>query len=288
MKEVSMRCLIIFIMSFGTAAFAAPGPTDITITQLTPTGSPGLGATLVYDYTITNNGPNDALDVNFQETGGNGAANIIKIVNSVTSVGPVCVRRIVSQTVSCNLGSILAGSSATVTITSTPLAPGVVFRTATASSISPISPETNDLNNLVSSSVNIVSSTPADLQLNGSASTGSPLRGAPITYTYQLKVAGQFGMNSITFTAQLPPGFTYNGAFSSANGGSQFLAFCTESGDLVTCNTGPLLSSDTGIIKIVANAPVTPGNYTIHAIATTTVPDPLPANNIANVIIQVK
>ena len=56
------------------------------------------------------------------------------------------------RTVICSLGSLLAGTSATVTTTATPLAPGAVLRHGSAFSGSAVSFDPNIANNTASSS----------------------------------------------------------------------------------------------------------------------------------------
>jgi uncharacterized repeat protein (TIGR01451 family) len=52
-----------------------------------------------------------------------------------------------------------------------------------------------------------------DIQISGSASTGSPAVGSTFTYTYQIKNAGPWGTwGGLTFTDTLPASLTFVGS----------------------------------------------------------------------------
>src|SRR5437868_1627333 len=55
-------------------------------------------------------------------------------------------------------------------------------------------------------------STGADLQVSGSASTGSPIAGQPFNYIFQVRNSGPEDAGGATFTDQLPAGTTFVGA----------------------------------------------------------------------------
>ena len=56
----------------------------------------------------------------------------------------------------------------------------------------------------------MVASLPTDIQITGSASTGSPSVGSNFTYTYQIKNAGPWGtFGGITFVDRLPASLSY-------------------------------------------------------------------------------
>jgi uncharacterized repeat protein (TIGR01451 family) len=56
----------------------------------------------------------------------------------------------------------------------------------------------------------MVAPLPTDIQMTGSASTGSPSAGSTFTYTYQIKNAGPWGtFGGITFVDRLPASLTY-------------------------------------------------------------------------------
>src|SRR2546423_12417783 len=55
----------------------------------------------------------------------------------------------------------------------------------------------------------LAAGTGADMQVSGSASTGSPLVGTNLNYTFQGKASGPDTANGIVFTDVLPAGLTH-------------------------------------------------------------------------------
>lgn len=127
------------------------------------------------------------------------------------------------------------------------------------------------------------STTGADLQVSGSASTGSPAAGAAFSYTFQVKNSGPQAATAATFTDALPLGTTYNSAI--VNGAS---APCGVSNAIIACDLGSLASGTQATVVISVTAPTTAGNYSNTGSTTSGVADPQPANNSVSVTVQVK
>ena len=92
------------------------------------TGTPNpvtLGGTLTYQLTVTNNGPDPATRVSLQDTPPSAAS----LVSSTASQGS-CTG---SGPVSCALGTLASGASATLTIALRPTQPGTAGNTASVS-----------------------------------------------------------------------------------------------------------------------------------------------------------
>lgn len=121
----------------------------------------------------------------------------------------------------------------------------------------------------------------SDIQISGSASTGSPNAGASFAYTFQVKNSGPDAA-AVTFTDTLPAGVSYNSA--TANGASS----CGLVGTTATCDLGTVASGGQVIIVINAYAPPTVGTYANTGAATPSTPDPNTANNSVTVSVQVK
>jgi hypothetical protein len=123
-------------------------------------------------------------------------------------------------------------------------------------------------------------STGADLQLSGSASTGSPVAGQPFSYAFQIKNSGPQDAFGTVFRAELPAGTVVTASGGSAGG---IPAQCTTSagvaGPIVSCQLGWIGSSGQGAVQIDANAPATAGTYTATATVSSDVSDPQPSNN---------
>jgi uncharacterized repeat protein (TIGR01451 family) len=84
------------------------GPTDVQIVKTATPDPVAVGDDLTYTLTVTNNGPNDAVDVVVTDTLQAG----VTWVSTVPSQGSCSV----PSGVTCELGSIANGNSATVTI----------------------------------------------------------------------------------------------------------------------------------------------------------------------------
>jgi uncharacterized repeat protein (TIGR01451 family) len=146
--------------------FDVLNPADISITV---TGSPDpviLGGDVTWSLTITNNGPADAIDVGllqYQLLAGSGSAS------SSQGICSLFINSGTGATIECDLGTLAAGASATVTI----VEPSGFFwlslptnwtRTFTAGSGRPFSnrrtPDPNMGNNSATATVTLIETTP--------------------------------------------------------------------------------------------------------------------------------
>lgn len=128
----------------------------------------------------------------------------------------------------------------------------------------------------------------SDIQISGSASTGSPNPGSAYTYTFQIKNSGPNDASSAVFTDTLPGGIVYNNA--TVNGAT---SACTSVNDgtgiiTVSCELGTITKGSQSIVIVSLNAPTIAGTFSNTGIAVSSVNDPLPANNAVTVSIQVK
>jgi len=123
--------------------------------------------------------------------------------------------------------------------------------------------------------------TGADLQVSGSASTGSPVTGQPFSYTFQIKNSGPQNAAGATFTDQLPAGMTLVNSptwcSSADNGGAT----------LVTCDLGTLFKSGQTNVTMNVKAPDTAGTYSNTGTASSSLADPQPSNSSSTVSVKV-
>jgi conserved repeat domain len=85
----------------------------------------------------------------------------------------------------------------------------------------------------------------SDLQISGSASTGSPNAGAAFSYTFQIKNSGPDAASDVTFTDTLPAGTGFN--YATANG----IVFpCAEASMIVTCNLGAISKGSQSVVVV--------------------------------------
>jgi len=129
--------------------------------------------------------------------------------------------------------------------------------------------------------------TGADLQTSGSASTGSPIAGAAFSYTFQVKNSGPQDAGGASFSDQLPAGMVFDGA-SVTGARNSCTGVDSGSGPLVTCDLGTLLSKGQATISVAVHAPQTGGTYSNTGTASSNVADPQPANNSSTVSVKVQ
>ena len=131
--------------------------------------------------------------------------------------------------------------------------------------------------------------TGADLQTSGSASTGSPVAGAPFVYNFQVKNAGPQDAYPSSFSDQLPAGTVLDSAQASSNGVvSQCSAAEGAGAKVVTCDLGDVLKGGQATVQINVHAPTTAGTYSDTGTASSPLTDPQPSNNSATVTVKVQ
>jgi uncharacterized repeat protein (TIGR01451 family) len=117
----------------------------------TITGSPGeesIGENLAYTILVTNNGPDDALEVLLEDT----LPDSVTFVSADPSQG-FCTDEVVDGTVVCDLETIPNGAGATVELVVTPTEPIDITNTATVSSSVT---DTDNLNNTISEETRVI------------------------------------------------------------------------------------------------------------------------------------
>jgi uncharacterized repeat protein (TIGR01451 family) len=130
--------------------------------------------------------------------------------------------------------------------------------------------------------------TGADLQISGSASTGSPVAGTPFVYTFLVKNSGPSAASATTFTDQLPAGTVVTHATAVYGGVAHQ---CTSDGaaaPTLSCDVGFVLSGGQASVQLNVNAPTTPGTYATTGTVSSAVADPRPSDNAATVSVKVK
>lgn len=135
----------------------------------------------------------------------------------------------------------------------------------------------------VSASAVQAAGTGADLQISGSASSGSPNPGGALAYTFQVKNSGPDAANGIVFSDPIPAGMTYTGSAIAGYPGA-----CSFAGGVVTCNVFTLAKGSQLNVEVDVAAPLTSGSYPNTATVSSATTDPQPGNNSSTVTVQVK
>lgn len=238
--------------------------TDLAVTQ-TDSADPVLaGDPLSYTVTVVNNGPDDAPAVQLSDTLPSGLS-----VASVTPSQGTCTR--VSTSLSCPLGALANGASATVTIAGTPTVAGTFTSTASATAGGgAVDPAT--ANNRAAQATTVTAPR-ADLAVANVDSADPVVAGVPYSYTVTVANAGPDDAPGVTLTDSLPSGMAY-GTPAASQG------TCTRSATTLTCLLGRLADGATATVDIQVT-PAFAGTVTSTAAATVTGGgmDPASANN---------
>jgi uncharacterized repeat protein (TIGR01451 family) len=224
---------------------------------------------LTYTATVTNSGSDSASGVSLSDSLPTG----VDFVSAAASQG-FCNGTAV---ISCSLGDLASGTSATVQITVTPTVSGTLNNTVNVASNEL---DVNPVNNSANSSVSVL--TPAittDVAVAMTASHGTARRYENVTYTVNISNIGPNNASNVTLTDTVPSGFRLVSA-SSAQGN----CYGTST---VTCLFNTLASGASATATIVMQARAR-GTYTNVAEVTTTTRDSNSANNRASVTTIVK
>ncbi len=116
---------------FGIAVLGsvASGAADVSVTMTGPASSVLQNLHFTYTITVRNNGPSSAANVAVTDPFPSG----ITVVSAVSSVG-ACQA---SATVTCTLGTMTSGQTATITVVATSSLAGTVFNAANATTTTP-------------------------------------------------------------------------------------------------------------------------------------------------------
>ena len=239
--------------------------------SITKTDSPDpvtVGGTLTYNISVTNSGPNSASNVVVTDT----IPGSTTFVSASSSQGSCSG----TSTVTCNLGTLTNGASATVTIVVIPTTTGSISNQASVTS-STTDPNTSDNTTpWVNTTVNPPPSNVADLSINKTDSTDPVSAGGILTYSITVTNIGPNTATNVTVTDNLPGGVTNINA--SGSGWT-----CIMSGYLVTCTRATLAVGIAPDIFITVNAPTSGCSLNNTASVTADQTDPNSANNTVTI-----
>jgi uncharacterized repeat protein (TIGR01451 family) len=244
---------------------------DLSITKSDSPDPVAIGQLLTYTITVRNNGPSSATAVSVTDP----LPAAVSYVSATPSQGS-CFQS-VPGTVTCNLGNVSSGATATIQVRVTPQVAGTITNTA---SVQGTETDLNTANNSASAATTV---TPrADLAVTTTASPNPAIAGSTLTYTVTVRNNGPSAATGVTMTDTLPSSnITYQSASSSQGS-------CSQSGGTVTCNIGTLGSGSTATVTINVTPVKQGGSITNSASARANEPDPNSANNSASVSTQVK
>jgi len=224
------------------------------------------GNTITYTIVVTNGGPDAATGVTLTDPLPAGTA--------FASASAGCLES--SGTVTCSVGNLANGGSATITILVTATAPGSITNTVTVSS------DTQDPVSLNDSASAITTVNPvADVSITNSGAPDPVSRGGIVTYTIVVTNGGPSPAHNVTLTDPIDAG-TYQSV-----SGAGCAAVKAKGGTTVTCAIGTLASGASEPVTIVVAAPKKQGLINNTATVIATEADSNTANNAATASVTV-
>ncbi len=256
------------------------GATDMAIAMTGP-ATINSGGNASYTITASNLGPSFAPQVTVIDNIPAGAT----FFSATTSQGACALS---GSQFSCNLGSMIVGSSATVTVVLNVTASITNNATINANDANgnPVS-DPNPANNAANFSTTVgPPPTSTDLQVSGSPQNGGPTAGPAVTdtITWQIKNAQNTVANQVVFTTTLPAGLTFN-SVSTSIGSCQGLP--AGGSGTITCNASSISGGQTMIVTVNFGVPAA-GSFTSNGKVSFNGTDTNNANNSANVTINAK
>ncbi len=214
---------------FDGADTDCPAVADVAIEKVADNTTVAIGSDITYTLTITNIGP-DAADVTLDDT----LPTNVTFVSATPSQG-TCDPPL-AGVVSCDLGTVNAGGSATVIIVVTTSALGQVTNSVTLTG-SGIDPDPGNNSDQATTDV-----TPSvDLSVDKTDNPDPVDINSTLTYTVTVtNNSSSIDGTNVTLTDTLPTGVT----FVSASAG------CNEASGIVTCDLGTVSAGATSTITI--------------------------------------
>ncbi|MGI8904928.1 MAG: DUF11 domain-containing protein [Candidatus Sumerlaeaceae bacterium] len=226
-----------------TAGGQGPG-SDLQITKTDLQDPVAVGSILTYQIDVVNNGPADAQDVVFTDKLPSGA----DFISVSSSASDSCTE--LDGIVSCNIGTLVNGTSATVLVSVRPNFGGLIANSASARSSTNQSAQLS--NNTVTEFTTVTglplclcceAQEPVDLEVIKTDSPDPAIVGQPLTYTITATNVGTTSATGVLVTDTLPGSVTFVSATST--GGT-----CSRNGQKVTCTLGTLQPGENDIITI--------------------------------------
>ncbi len=207
---------------------------DLVLSQSISPNPPVPRATVTIRDSVTNHGPSDARNVVVTLSVPAGA--------SLSGASGSCSGG--GSKLTCGVGSLSAGSSASVqlTITLTGLSAGSQLRTA--ASVKSATRDPNNGNNSASASYPVAAAT-ADLSISASTSPSAAVRGAQVELFVAVNNSGPSDSEGVVVTDTLPVGLRFLSASSTAGG-------CSAIGNTIICELGTIPAGSGASITILA------------------------------------
>ena len=230
---------------------------DLVIIKVDDADPVDRGDTVTYTISVTNNGPDDANNVTVTDTFSGAAVTI----TGVTSSQGGCT------TFPCNLGTIANGASATITVTVTADAGGIITNDVSVTS----DEGDSDTGNNTDTETTVVVPY-SDLAITKVDSADPVNVGDNFDYTIVVTNNGISDATTVMVTDTIPAGLTYVSDDAGAG---------PPAGNVLTWDVGPLVTGASAQMVVTVTA-TTPGTVTNSAVVVGDPGDPDTSNNTAD------
>jgi uncharacterized repeat protein (TIGR01451 family) len=258
------------ILAFPGAAPAQVSGADISVTKSDSPDPVAVGADLTYTITVRNDGPLDAPGVVVTDA-------LILTVDFVSATPSQGSCSEVALVVTCNLGTVANGATATVTLVVKPEAQGSLLNGVSAVP-TPSSLDQEPQDNVAVESTTVTGSgggPGADLVVSKADAPDPIAPGGTLNYTVTVQNLGSEAASGVQVVDVLPlTGATYGSVSSSQGTCGNPVAL------LLTCDIGGLANGASATVQI-AIQPTQDGTLVNTATALATTFDPAPGNNVA-------
>jgi len=248
-------------------------PADLAVTKSGP-ASAIMKTVISYTITVTNNGPNPAINASLTDPIPSGTT----FASVVSPAGWSCTTPLVfgSGKITCTNASAPLGSSIfTLNINGPPVA-ATVMNTATVTSVS-VDP--TPVNNRQTVTTDVIAL--ADVSITKTAAPSPPYTtGGPVTYSIVLVNHGPAHASGVVVTDILPPGTTLESTATPTQGSCSGVT-------TVTCTIGEMYVGDLESVAVRVMLPSTAGPVSNTATVATSSTDTNPANNSSTSTITV-
>ena len=259
----------------GRVSFVASA--DLAITKLDTPDPVVAGTNLTYTIRVTNAGPSAATNVVVTDVLP-AQVKVLSATPSVGSCGGTTGAGDPAQPLTCNLGTLVSGASAAITVVvkvDSEVPQG--FTLVNNATVSSDASDVNNANNKATATtlVNAV----ADLLAVKTSDKAAYKPSTLVTYTITVTNQGPSKALAVQVTDNLPT--DRQALYQSDTGG------CTKSGLTLTCQLGDMAVGTTRSFNVYVVVKGSRGDVTNTATAVSTTTDLAPANNISTRIVRI-
>jgi uncharacterized repeat protein (TIGR01451 family) len=251
----------------GTVPVNVSVAADVAVSKTVTPSVLVAGQPVTYTIDVTNNGPSMATGVALSDPMPTGITATAVTATAMTGTG--CV---LGGTVTCDIGTLAAGATVTVTITGSVSAAATSGTSINTASITTTSADPVSGNNSSSATGNLTSA--ADLSLSKIGTPDPVTAGNAVSYQLSVRNAGPSNAAGAVVADTVPAGMVPTSATWPSGS-------CSIVGRSVSCPIGAIANGATVVVTIAAtvSSAMSAGPAANTASVTSATPDPAPSNN---------